>query len=110
LEGIPILEVAPSWESRHTWREAFVTSSLRLVQPVALIQRPIAWDLTRSSDAWKTCEWTCHSLDTSLGSVTQRIQSLVIEKATQENLQIDDILSQFSYRVQTQGKNSWVIG
>ncbi|CAK9270376.1 unnamed protein product [Sphagnum jensenii] len=93
LEGIPILEVAPSWESRHTWREAFVTSSLRLVQPVASIQRPIAWDLTRSSDAWKTCEWTCHSLDTSLGSVTQRIQSLVIEKATQENLQIDDILS-----------------
>ncbi len=93
LEGIPILEVPPSWESRCSWREAFVTSSVRLVQPVRSIQKPMTWDLSRSSDAWKTCEWTYHSLDTLFRSVTQRIQSLVIEKATLESLQIDDILS-----------------
>ncbi|URD78150.1 Aminotransferase class IV [Musa troglodytarum] len=41
--GILVEESAPSWSDRELWQEAFITSSLRLVQHVETIQAPTSF-------------------------------------------------------------------
>ncbi|KAK4721638.1 hypothetical protein R3W88_011871 [Solanum pinnatisectum] len=41
---IPVREIAPSWSEREMWSEAFITSSLRLLQHVEVIQAPSSWE------------------------------------------------------------------
>ncbi|XP_057784525.1 uncharacterized protein LOC131001906 isoform X2 [Salvia miltiorrhiza] len=54
--GIPFREVAPSWSKRELWLEAFVTSSLRVLQHVETIQAPSAWESVESS-SWEEIPW-----------------------------------------------------
>ncbi|XP_042476980.1 uncharacterized protein LOC122058379 isoform X2 [Macadamia integrifolia] len=54
--GIPFREVAPSWSNRKLWEEAFITSSLRLVQHVQTICAPSSWELLESQ-TWKELAW-----------------------------------------------------
>ncbi|XP_050211052.1 uncharacterized protein LOC126661266 [Mercurialis annua] len=46
-KGIPVREVAPSWSARDSWKEAFITNSLRIVQHVEKIQVPTSWELIK---------------------------------------------------------------
>ncbi|KAL5228603.1 hypothetical protein ABZP36_016868 [Zizania latifolia] len=50
--GIPFHEVSPSWSKRELWEEAFVTSSLRLIQHVETVQAPSLWENIEA----KTCD------------------------------------------------------
>ncbi|WRX12881.1 Aminotransferase class IV - like 2, partial [Theobroma cacao] len=43
-KGIPVREVAPSWEKHGLWEEAFVTNSLRVIQHVETIKVPSSWE------------------------------------------------------------------
>ncbi|XP_028122299.1 uncharacterized protein LOC114319475 isoform X2 [Camellia sinensis] len=54
--GIPLREVAPSWSKHESWEEAFITSSLRLLQHVETIQAPSSWKLLESK-SWKDVTW-----------------------------------------------------
>ncbi|GAU23721.1 hypothetical protein TSUD_46510 [Trifolium subterraneum] len=56
-EGIPFREVAPSWSKHEIWEEAFITSSLRLLQHVDSIQVPTEWQSAHSK-TWKDISWT----------------------------------------------------
>lgn len=90
-KGIHIEEVAPSWDGRETWKGAFVTSSLRLVQPVGSIQRPASWDLNKSPESWKTCHWDVLPIVSC--NTIQQIQELVLQRAMAESWTCKDILN-----------------
>ncbi|TYI30381.1 hypothetical protein ES332_A05G383500v1 [Gossypium tomentosum] len=47
-KGIPVCEVAPSWEKHQLWEEAFVTNSLRVLQHVETIKVPQPWESLKS--------------------------------------------------------------
>ncbi|XP_022764568.1 uncharacterized protein LOC111309833 isoform X2 [Durio zibethinus] len=47
-KGIPVCEVAPSWEKHGLWEEAFVTNSLRVLQHVETIKVPHSWESLQS--------------------------------------------------------------
>lgn len=82
-DGIPLREVMPSWQARATWKEAFVTSGLRMVQPVESIRaRP-----------GESCldEWTKLQLSAS-GSLTQHIRNRVLQRAVEEGTPISELL------------------
>ncbi|GMH13333.1 hypothetical protein Nepgr_015174 [Nepenthes gracilis] len=55
-KGIAVQEVCPSWSKRETWKEAFITNSLRIVQHVELIQVPRTWT-SQQSKTWKEVSW-----------------------------------------------------
>ncbi|XP_057981869.1 uncharacterized protein LOC131167089 isoform X2 [Malania oleifera] len=55
-KGIPLREVAPSWSKHEAWEEAFVTSSLRLMQHVETIQVPSSWE-SLESKTWRQVSW-----------------------------------------------------
>ncbi|KAK8691842.1 hypothetical protein V6N13_075337 [Hibiscus sabdariffa] len=48
IKGIPVREVAPSWERHQLWEEAFVTNSLRVLQHVETIKVPHPWESLES--------------------------------------------------------------
>ncbi|XVE75317.1 hypothetical protein DITRI_Ditri12bG0084700 [Diplodiscus trichospermus] len=43
-KGIPVCEVAPSWQKHGLWEEAFITNSLRVLQHVETIKVPHSWE------------------------------------------------------------------
>ncbi|CAM6092824.1 unnamed protein product [Calypogeia fissa] len=88
--GIPLREVAPSWRFCHTWREAFVTSSIRILQPVVKIQMPTI--RTFELSPWNLAEnsWEHLKLE-ECGLVTRKIHELLIERAKEESISIADI-------------------
>ncbi|XWS07887.1 hypothetical protein CRYUN_Cryun41cG0031000 [Craigia yunnanensis] len=47
-KGIPVREVAPSWKKHGLWKEAFITSSLRVLQHVETIKVPHSWESLES--------------------------------------------------------------
>ncbi|XWS75099.1 hypothetical protein CRYUN_Cryun01aG0055800 [Craigia yunnanensis] len=47
-KGIPVREVAPSWEKHGLWEEAFITNSLRVLQHVETIKVPHSWESLES--------------------------------------------------------------
>ncbi|VAI30482.1 unnamed protein product [Triticum turgidum subsp. durum] len=54
--GIPVREVSPSWSKRELWEEAFVTSSLRLIQHVGTVQAPLLWEDIETK-TWRDVSW-----------------------------------------------------
>ncbi|KAJ4977977.1 hypothetical protein NE237_008757 [Protea cynaroides] len=71
--GIPFREVAPSWSNRELWEEAFITSSLRLVQHVQTIRAPSSWELLESQ-TWKELAWEEKQFEETAGVITAEIQ------------------------------------
>ncbi|PNX82832.1 class IV aminotransferase, partial [Trifolium pratense] len=72
-EGIPFREVAPSWSKHEIWEEAFITSSLRLLQHVDSIQVPTEWQSAHSK-TWKDISWAKKQFQGGPGMITTLIQ------------------------------------
>ncbi|XP_044507834.1 uncharacterized protein LOC123227198 isoform X2 [Mangifera indica] len=79
-KGIPIREVSPSWSKHELWEEAFITSSLRILQHVESIQVPITWGL-HESKGWEDIAWKEKRFEESPGTITQLIQKEIMERA-----------------------------
>ncbi|KAL3691784.1 hypothetical protein R1sor_005435 [Riccia sorocarpa] len=80
--GIAIREVSPCWSSHHTWKEAFVTNALRILQPVTSIQIPASWPAELDPGNFKETEWQTCNLETC-GMVTRRVHDLVMDRICQ---------------------------
>ncbi|KAF0934438.1 hypothetical protein E2562_025524 [Oryza meyeriana var. granulata] len=70
--GVPFREVPPSWSKRELWEEAFVTSSLRLIQHVETVQAPLLWENTESK-TWADVSWVVKQFQ-GAGSITTQIK------------------------------------
>lgn len=90
-EGIRIEEVAPLWKDRHLWKEAFITSSVRFVQSVGSIRRPIYWDCRSEPQTLQEKSWEDLILQAP-GHFTQTIQDLVWKKSLNCSVTIDSLL------------------
>ncbi|CAL5209693.1 unnamed protein product [Lathyrus oleraceus] len=89
-EGIPFREVAPSWSKHEIWEEAFITSSLRILQHVESIQAPTDWQSAHSK-TWKDISWTKRQFQGGPGMITNLIQEKVMEKAILEGYPISNL-------------------
>ncbi|KAI9156985.1 hypothetical protein LWI28_015123 [Acer negundo] len=69
-KGIPLREVAPSWSEHELWEEAFITSSLRVLQHVESIQVPRTWEL-HGSKCWDEIAWKEKQFEESPGMITK---------------------------------------
>uniref|UniRef100_A0A0D9VEC8 Uncharacterized protein n=1 Tax=Leersia perrieri TaxID=77586 RepID=A0A0D9VEC8_9ORYZ len=103
--GIPFREVSPSWSKHKLWEEAFVTSSLRLIQHVETVQAPKSWvNIERKTWAdvswevkqfqfynlWRSASVTNHGKDLNqgVGSITTQIKREISKRAIQEEYDI----------------------
>ncbi|CAL9207404.1 unnamed protein product [Musa hybrid cultivar] len=71
--GILMEESAPSWSNHELWQEAFITSSLRLVQHVETIQAPTSFKEFHLK-TWKELSWVVKRFQ-GIGHITRQIQS-----------------------------------
>ncbi|ONK77018.1 uncharacterized protein A4U43_C02F2260 [Asparagus officinalis] len=88
--GIPFREVAPSWADRDLWKEAFITSSLRLVQHVESIQVPTSCEKLHLK-TWKDVSWLEKKFE-GVGFITTQIQEEVVSRARAEGCPISSII------------------
>ncbi|XP_039131741.1 uncharacterized protein LOC120268380 [Dioscorea cayenensis subsp. rotundata] len=88
--GIPVKEVAPSWSEHELWEEAFVTSSLRLVQFVETIQAPTTCEDLQSR-TWKDVSWVQKRFE-GAGLITTKIQREITKRAGASCCQTSNIL------------------
>ncbi|KAM0822793.1 hypothetical protein ACQ4PT_071282 [Festuca glaucescens] len=70
--GIPIRKVSPSWSKRESWEEAFITSSLRLIQHVDTVQAPLLWEDIETK-TWSDVSWVVKQFQ-GAGCITTQIQ------------------------------------
>ncbi|CAN6197116.1 unnamed protein product [Urochloa humidicola] len=77
--GIPVREVCPSWSNHELWQEAFVTSSLRLVQHVESVQVPLMWEDIESK-SWSDVSWAVKRFQ-GAGCITTQIQTEILKRA-----------------------------
>lgn len=87
--GIPVGEVSPSWSERELWEEAFVTSSLRLIQHVETIQVPSVWE-DIDSKTWNDVSWVVKQFQ-GAGCITTQIQRKISERAIMEEYNIANL-------------------
>ncbi|KAJ7555870.1 hypothetical protein O6H91_05G058100 [Diphasiastrum complanatum] len=85
-------EVAPVWEDRHIWKEAFITSSLRLVQPVASVQAPSPWNANFIPEKWLQCHWERFKFEGST-KITEQIKDDIISRARMEGVSLQTLLT-----------------
>ncbi|XP_078174284.1 uncharacterized protein LOC144567957 [Carex rostrata] len=86
-KGIPLREIAPSWSQRHFWEEAFITSSLRIVQHVDSIQAPASYqDLKLKT--WEDVSWISKNFE-GPGGITTLIQKEIMARAGGEGYRIN---------------------
>lgn len=78
-KGILLQEVAPSWSDRELWKEAFVTSSLRLMQHVETIQAPVSCKELHLK-TWKEVSWEVKRFE-GVGLITTEIQREMTNRA-----------------------------
>uniref|UniRef100_A0A0D9YPZ9 Uncharacterized protein n=1 Tax=Oryza glumipatula TaxID=40148 RepID=A0A0D9YPZ9_9ORYZ len=100
--GIPFREVSPSWSKHKLWEEAFVTSSLRLIQHVETVQAPILWENIESK-TWADVSWELKQFQ-GAGSITTQIKREISKRAIQEEYDIKDLLL-IGTKVQCLGAN-----
>lgn len=91
-DGIPVREVMPSWQARGTWVESSVTSSLRMVQPVATVRRSQPWVPEDRLELLQSCEWTEVRFE-AVASVTEHIRNRVLERALDEGVPVLEFLN-----------------
>ncbi|KAG2723582.1 hypothetical protein I3843_02G154400 [Carya illinoinensis] len=89
-KGISFREVAPSWSKHEIWEEAFITSSLRLLEHVETIQVPSSWK-SLNSKTWEEISWEQKQFEQEgPGMITRVIQKGIMEKANLEGFPIGD--------------------
>jgi len=93
--GIPLREVSPSWSKRELWEEAFVTSSLRLIQHVETVQAPLLWEDIETK-TWSDVSWVVKQFH-GAGCITTQIQRKISERALTEEYDTEDLLSSECY-------------
>ncbi|KAG4151708.1 hypothetical protein ERO13_D04G082400v2 [Gossypium hirsutum] len=82
-KGIPVCEVAPSWEKHRLWEEAFVTNSLRVLQHVETIKVPQPWE-SLESKSFEGISWIEKKFQ-GPGIITKVIQKGIMERASTES-------------------------
>ncbi|XP_024540602.1 uncharacterized protein LOC9635860 isoform X1 [Selaginella moellendorffii] len=90
-KNIPVLEGSPSWDERYLWKEAFVTSSVRLIQPVSKIQMPMPWNASFDPAQWNPNHWDTLSLKAP-GSVTKILQKEVLARAKYHGSYVSNLI------------------
>ncbi|KAK6234074.1 hypothetical protein QUC31_006480 [Theobroma cacao] len=90
-KGIPVREVAPSWEKHGLWEEAFVTNSLRVIQHVETIKVPSSWESlgTKCSEG---ISWMEKKFEQGPRMITKLIQKEIIERACMESYPLNEFL------------------
>lgn len=88
--GIPVREVSPSWSKRENWEEAFITSSLRLIQHVDTVQAPLLWEDIETK-AWSDVSWVVKQFQ-GAGCITAQLQRKISERALTEEYDTRDLL------------------
>ncbi|KAL6640637.1 hypothetical protein ACP70R_021760 [Stipagrostis hirtigluma subsp. patula] len=84
--GIPVREVSPSWSEHELWQEAFVTSSLRLIQHVESVQVPLLWEDVQSK-SWNDVSWAVKQFQ-GAGCITTLLQREMLKRARTEEYDI----------------------
>ncbi|KAF3329927.1 Amino-transferase class IV [Carex littledalei] len=84
-KGIPLREIAPSWSERNFWEEAFITSSLRIVQHVDSIQAPASYEDLQMT-TWVS--WISKNFE-GPGRITTMIQKEIMARAGGEGYQMN---------------------
>ncbi|XP_050386190.1 uncharacterized protein LOC126802589 [Argentina anserina] len=82
-KGIPFREVAPLWSEREIWEEAFITSSLRIMQHVENVRAPSSWE-SLHGNSWKDISWKEKQFEEGPGMITTIIQKEIMKKAVSE--------------------------
>ncbi|XP_078181180.1 uncharacterized protein LOC144574949 [Carex rostrata] len=85
-KGIPLREIAPSWSERNFWEEAFITSSLRIVQYVDSIQAPASYEDLQMT--WDDVSWISKNFE-GPGRITTLIQKEINARAGEEGYQMN---------------------
>ncbi|CAH2064091.1 unnamed protein product [Thlaspi arvense] len=91
-KGIPYCERAPSWSERELWEEAFITSSLRILQHVGTIKVPVG-----SLEALAACtkpeeiQWKEKRFEEGPGMITGLIQRAIMERGVEEGFPLKDL-------------------
>ncbi|KAJ4779885.1 D-aminoacid aminotransferase-like PLP-dependent enzymes superfamily protein [Rhynchospora pubera] len=86
-KGIPLREIAPSWSERNLWEEAFITSSLRIVQHVDSVQASASYkDLQLKT--WEDVSWILKHFE-GPGPITTLIQKEIMARADREVCQME---------------------
>ncbi|XP_066338880.1 uncharacterized protein [Miscanthus floridulus] len=88
--GIPVREMSPSWSNNEIWKEAFVTSSLRLIQHVESVQVPLFWEDIQSK-TWSDVPWAVKKFQ-GAGCITTQIQREILKRARREEYGINSLL------------------
>ncbi|PUZ68741.1 hypothetical protein GQ55_2G053100 [Panicum hallii var. hallii] len=88
--GIPVREISPSWSKHELWQEAFVTSSLRLIQHVESVQVPLLWEDVQSK-TWSDVSWAVKQFQ-GPGCITTQIQTEILKRARSEEYDINNLL------------------
>ncbi|XP_039043375.1 uncharacterized protein LOC120182473 [Hibiscus syriacus] len=81
-KGIPVREVAPSWERHQLWEEAFITNSLRVLQHVETIKVPRPWE-SLESKCLEGISWVEKKFQ-GPGIMTKVIQKEIMERVSTE--------------------------
>ncbi|XP_010534437.1 PREDICTED: uncharacterized protein LOC104809986 [Tarenaya hassleriana] len=82
--GIPLREISPSWSEHELWEEAFITSSLRVVQHVEIIKVPItSWE-SFPSEKPEEVEWKEKRFRDGPGMITELIQKEIMRRGNRE--------------------------
>ncbi|XP_066338901.1 uncharacterized protein [Miscanthus floridulus] len=88
--GIPVREMSPSWSNNEIWKEAFVTSSLRLIQHVESVQVPLFWEDIQSK-TWSDVPWAVKKFQ-GAGCITTQIQREILKRARRVEYGINSLL------------------
>ncbi|WOL16592.1 hypothetical protein Cni_G25379 [Canna indica] len=87
---IPVEEVAPSWSDHELWQEAFITSSLRLVQHVETIQFPTPFKELKLRTS-KDISWITKRFK-GVGCITRRIQNEISNRVEVDAFKISQVV------------------
>ncbi|CAE6076299.1 unnamed protein product [Arabidopsis arenosa] len=83
-KGIPYRERAPSWSERELWEEAFITSSLRILQHVGTIKVPIGSLEALACNKPEEIQWKEKRFKERPGMITELIQKAVMERGIEQ--------------------------
>ncbi|KAG2243756.1 hypothetical protein Bca52824_094391 [Brassica carinata] len=91
-KGIPYRERAPSWSERELWEEAFITSSLRILQHVGTIKVPVGSLEALACTKPEEIEWKEKRFEEGPGMITELIQKAIMERGIEEGFPLEGLV------------------
>ncbi|XP_024013712.1 uncharacterized protein LOC18020712 isoform X2 [Eutrema salsugineum] len=89
-KGIPYRERAPSWSERELWEEAFITSSLRILQHVGTIKVPFGSLKALACTKPEEIQWEEKRFEEGPGMITELIQRATMERGIEEGFPLNN--------------------